>query len=227
MKTLSTLVLLLIAVSGIAQVNWVSVNYDSVEAATTNPDKDSHYPKLLQRFNKFDTSLTLDEYRFLYYGFAFDAGYAPYQDNGTSEIMPLVNERKYDKALDACDRLLATNPVSITTNFYKGFVLMNMAENDSSRRYAARARKLINAILSSGNGLTCETAYKVIYVSDEYTLLRDVFDAEPLGRRTMPPCDRFNITKSKNYSGKTIFFDYSANDQYFKRKYPGKKQAAQ
>ncbi len=66
--------------------------------------------------------------------------------------MPLVNERKYDKALDVCDKILTTNPVSITTNFYKGFVLMNMAENDSSRRYAARARKLTNAILSSGNG---------------------------------------------------------------------------
>lgn len=223
MKALLTLAFLIVALSGIAQVNFVTVNYDSVEAATTNPEKDTHYPKLLLRFNKFDTSLTLDDYRFLYYGFAFEDGYAPYQDNGTSEIMPLVNERKYDKALDVCDKILSTNPVSITTNFYKGFVLMNMAENDSSRRYAARARKLINAILSSGNGLTCETAFKVIYVSDEYTLLRDVFDTEPEGRRTLPPCDRFNITKSKNYTGKTIFFDYSANDQYFKRKYPGKK----
>lgn len=223
MKTLLTFILLIIAVSGIAQDKWVSVNYDSVEAATTNPNRETYYPKLLQRFNKFDTSLTLDDYRFLYYGFAFDAGYAPYQDNGTSEIMPLVNERKYDKALDVCDKILTTNPVSITTNFYKGYVLMNMAENDSSRRYAARARKLINAILSSGDGQTCETAFKVIYVSDEYTLLRDVFDTEPQGRRTTPPCDGFNISKAKNYSAKTMFFDYSANDQYFKRKYPDKK----
>lgn len=224
MKALLTLSFLIIALSGIAQVNFVSVNYDSVEAAITNPEKDTHYPKLLLRFNKFDTSLTLDEYRFLYYGFAFNDGYKPYLDNGTSEIMPLVNERKYDKALDVCDKILSTNPVSITTNFYKGFVLMNMAENDSARRYAARARKLINAILSSGNGLTCETAFRIIYVSDEYTLLRDVFDVEPEGRRTVPPCDRFNINKSKNYSGKTIFFDYSANDLYFKRnyKYPRK-----
>ena len=131
MKALLTLSLLIIALAGTAQVNFVSVNYDSVEAATTNPEKDTHYPKLLQRFNKFDTSLTLDEYRFLYYGFAFNDGYAPYQDNGTSEIMPLVNERKYDKALDACDKILSTNPVSITTNIYKVFVLMNIAENDS------------------------------------------------------------------------------------------------
>jgi hypothetical protein len=223
MKTLLTLSFLIIAVSGFAQEKPIPINYDSVEAAIINAEKETYYPKLLQRFNLFDTSLTLNDYRLLYYGFAFDAGYAPYQDNGTSEIMPLVKERKYDKALDVCDKILTTNPVSITTNFYKGFVLMNMAENDSSRRYAARARKLINAIVSSGDGLTCETAFKVIYVSDEYTLLRDIFEAEPQGRRTMPPCDRFNVPKTKNYSSKTIFFDYSANDLYFKKRYPGKK----
>jgi hypothetical protein len=225
MKTLLTLSLLIIAISGFAQEKPVPIpiNYDSVEAAITNTEKDTYYPRLLQRFNQFDTSLTVNDYRLLYYGFAFNAGYAPYQDNGTSEIMPLVKERKYDKALEVCDKVLSTNPVSITTNSYKSFVLMNMAENDSSRRYAIRVRKLLNAILSSGDGLTCETAFKVIYVSDEYSLLRDVFDAEPQGRRTTPPCDRFNIDKTKTYPSKTIYFDYSANDIYFKRKYPGKK----
>lgn len=223
MKPLLTLILLFVAFSGISQPVFMPVNYDSVQAAVTNANSATHYPKLLQRFNQFDTSLTVNDYRLLYYGFVFEPGYEPYRDNGTSEIMPLVKERKYDKALDVCDKILSINPVSITTNSYKSFVLMNMAENDSSRRYAIRVRKLLNAILSSGDGLTCETAFKVIYVSDEYTLLRDVFEAEPEGRKTVPPCDRFNILKSSNFNSKTIFFDYSANDFYFNRQYPGKK----
>jgi len=225
MKTLLTIISLILAVSGIAQEKPIitPVNYDSVQAAVTNAEKDTYYPKLLKRFNQFDTSLTLNDYRLLYYGFAFEAGYAPYYDNGTREIVPLIKDRRYDKALEVCDKILSTNPASISTNSYKSFVLMNMAENDSSRRYAIRVRNLINAILSSGDGLTCETGFKVIYVSDEYTLLRDVFEVEPLFRRTTPPCDKFNIPKSKNYSSKTIYFDYSANDIYFKNKYPGKK----
>src|SRR5689334_1120719 len=113
MKTLLTIIFLTLAVSGIAQEKPASipVNYDSVKAAVTNAEKDTYYPKLLKRFNQFDTSLTLNDYRLLYYGFAFDGGYAPYQDNGTSEIVPLVKDRRYDKALDVCDKILLTNPV--------------------------------------------------------------------------------------------------------------------
>jgi hypothetical protein len=223
MKTLLTLSFFIIAVSGIAQDKPVPVNYDSVKLAVTDPEKDTYYPKLLQRFNHFDTTLTLQDYRLLYYGYAFDAGYSPYYNDGTMEIAQFVKKRKYDKALEICDRILAKNPTALATNSYKGFVLMNMAENDSTRRYAIRYKKMLDAILSSGDGLTCETAFKVIYVSDEYTLLRDVFEANPHGRRTNAPCDRFSIGKAKNYTASTIYFDYSADMIYFKQKFPDKK----
>jgi hypothetical protein len=221
MKALLTLMLLTIAIAGIAQDKPIPVNYDSVKSAVTDPGKDTYYPKLLQRFNQFDTTLTLEDYRLIYYGHAFDTSYYPYINDGGMEITQLVKKRKYDKALEECDKVLAKTPTAITTNSYKSIVLMNMAVNDSARLYAIRTKKLISAILSSGDGLTCETAFKVIYVSDEYTLMRDVFEVNNLFRTTKPPCDKWKISKSKNYSSNTIYFDYSANTIYFKSKYPG------
>lgn len=223
MKTLLTLFLFVIAVSGIAQVTPIPVNYDSVRSAVTGAEKESYYPGLLQRFNRFDTTLTLADYRLLYYGYAFNGGYIPYFNDGTVEVGQLMKKRKYDGANEACDKILAKTPIAIATNFYKSLVLMNMGENDSARLYTMRYKNLMNAIVSSGDGLTCETAFKVIYVSDEYTVLREVFEVNPLSRTTKSPCDKFKITKAKNFSSNTIYFDYSANNFYFMLKYPDKK----
>ena len=71
-----------------------------------------YYPLLFQRYLELDTSLTAEEFKYLYYGFSFQAEYQPY---GT----PLLRD----------------------------------------------------AIMSTGDGLSENTAFVVIYIPDEYEIL--------------------------------------------------------
>ncbi|HEY2720215.1 MAG TPA: DUF4919 domain-containing protein, partial [Chitinophagaceae bacterium] len=58
-----------------------------------NSNADTYYPKLLRRYEQFDTSLTPDQYRLLYYGFVFQKEYSGYNDNRSKEIQDLIKYR--------------------------------------------------------------------------------------------------------------------------------------
>jgi hypothetical protein len=50
-----------------AQKNFRIVNREMVEQLVNDASLATFYPSLLDRFNAFDTTLTLAEYRFLYF----------------------------------------------------------------------------------------------------------------------------------------------------------------
>ena len=49
----------------------LDINYDTIKAKIEKPESDSYYPKLLKRFNEFDSTLTLQDYSLIYYKFSF------------------------------------------------------------------------------------------------------------------------------------------------------------
>lgn len=209
MKSLITFFFFIIAGSAIAQNNFRPINRDSVKLAVTDAAKDTYYPKLLDRFNHFDTTLTLDDYRLLYYGFVFQDEYHALFNDKEGVISELAGRKKYDKALEECNSVLEKMPVGLKANFYKGLLLNQIAESDSAKGYAIRYKMLLDAVLSSGDGLTCETGFRAISVSDEYNILRTYLSKSNPLHTTVYPCDKFKISKSDKFNARTIYFDIS------------------
>jgi hypothetical protein len=209
MKSLFTFCCILITGAAIAQNDFRPINRDSVKIAVTDSTKETWYPKLFDRFNHFDTTLTKDDYRLLYYGFVFQDIYSGYAADKEGEIVKLINKRTYDKASDMCDEVLVKMPVGLKANLYKSLVLGEMAVTDSARKYADRYLGLMGAVLSSGNGFTCETAFKTIFVSDEYDVIRSYFQMNSKGQSLQYPCDKLFVTKSKYFDKNAIYFDTS------------------
>lgn len=222
MKPLVTLFFIIIAGSAIAQNNFRPINRDSVKLAVTDTTKETYYPKLLQRFNQLDTTLTLDDYRLIYYGFVFQDNYKAMFNDKEGEISMLAGRKKYDKALEECNSVLEQMPVGLKPNFYKGLLLYQMAENDSAKRFANRYKMLLNAVLSSGDGLTCETGFRAICISDEYNILRNYLRKSNPLHITAYPCDKFKISKSDLFNARTIYFDISESFRYLEEKFKKK-----
>jgi hypothetical protein len=87
---------------------------------------------------------------------------------------------------------------------------MMESSSQESLKYESRFKNLVDAILSSGNGLTCETGFKTISVSDEYGIIYIPFKIEQFyGKALIGPCDKLDIKASVDWPNKEIYFDTS------------------
>ena len=220
MRALISIFAIIIAISAAAQIDYTPVNRDSVKMLITDASRECYYPKLLQRFNQFDSTLTLEDYRLLYYGFVFQKEYVGYPDQKQKEINEFINSKKYKEAVKTCDLILKQIPISLTANYLKGLsIYLNNKEDTSFLNYRNRYTLLRNAILSTGNGLTCESAFKTIFVSDEYEIMYKYFDIDGTKMQSLQyPCDKFDINPSKYFQASLIYFDTSEPFFIWKRK---------
>lgn len=148
MKYCLFLITIVLNLSLLAQQHFTPVDRDKVKKAVNDDKAPTAYKELLRRFNAFDSTLTLEDYRLLYYGFVFQ------------------------------------------------------------KSFGDRFKHLVEAILSSGDGLTCETGFRVNTVPDEYTILYNYFNIEECkGQALVSHCDRMSVKPSDSWSKELLYFD--------------------
>jgi hypothetical protein len=209
MKLCLLTILLAFGLSSLAQSHFTPVDRDKVKKAISDNSAPTAYQKLLGRFNAFDTTLTLEDYRLLYYGYVFQDSYSSNPDEKKKEIGAAINAKNFDYASLLCDSVLSKYPISLAGNFYKGLALFRAHPDDSGYiKYRDRYRKLLDAIFSSGNGQTCETGFRVISVSDEYMIIyTDLKTKQFKGQSLVGHCDLLKIQPSDSWPNEQIYFD--------------------
>ena len=93
MKNILTIFFTFISYIVLGQNSFAPVDRLKVEATVKDSVGENYYPSLMMRYNQFDTSLTKEQYRLLYYGFAFQKDYNGYSDHKKKEIIQLVKTR--------------------------------------------------------------------------------------------------------------------------------------
>lgn len=202
--------ILLLSSSSYAQ-SFSPVNRDSVKMQITDAAAPTLYSSLLQRFNSFDTTLTNDDYRLLYYGFVFQPAYSPYGENKVKEINAALADKDYFLAVKICDTILQAVPVSLNANYQKAVALyLQDKAGTAYSKYDKRYSKLLNAIASTGDGLTCRTAFKTIFIDDEYQIMFKFLQIKKYnGQALAYPCDRLSVEPSAYFKQNSVFFDTS------------------
>jgi hypothetical protein len=114
------------------------------------------------------------DYHALRMAFAHTDEYAPYvQDAENIEKLRVsLTDRDMESALDAVAQLLAQNYLDIEAHMAADYAHTMLEQYDDSAYHRAFARGLIQAILATGDGRGFETAFIVLNVSEEYTVLR-------------------------------------------------------
>lgn len=136
-----------------------------------------YYPNLFQRYLDLDTSLTAEDFRYLYYGYTFQSDYSPY---GTPKLRDSLKgylaredmmQSEYAISGRIAGDLLKESPFRLRETFIAAVAYEMAGNEDLSNRYYLFYENQVEAIMSTGDGLTEETALAVIYVSDEYEML--------------------------------------------------------
>ncbi len=190
-------------------------DYLNIEKVTKDPKLRSFYPKLFTRYSANDTTLNIDEYYLLYYGYFFRDSYQPM---GT--ISPLVDSLRAiymqakvsnddrQKLIRYSKELLKAEPFSIR---YLGILFKTyheLGDDASSLLYQYKVEMIVRTVFSSVDGKTSETGVHVLSVADEYALLELIgleFDGQST---TENHCDYLRVKPNgENIEG--MFFDVS------------------
>src|SRR6478609_6307123 len=79
----------------------VSVNFVDIKSKIENSESASSYSKLLKRFNEFDSTLSLEDYSLLYYGFSFQENYLKTQVD-EYDLESILKAQDYQKLIVEC-----------------------------------------------------------------------------------------------------------------------------
>lgn len=186
----------------------LTIDYSKISKVIRNPNSPFYYPSLLKRYNEFDKTLTLEDYSYIYYGFSYQEDYLV--NRPSEKYLPELFEKKeYEQLIQLCEIILKKNPVSLLANNYMGYSLYKLNYPESEwRKYQNRYRELRKVIVYSGNGLTCETGFKVIYVSDEENIIHDYFEIETVNQQTQQGlCKVYGVESSEYFRFNKIYFD--------------------
>lgn len=209
-KNIIILLLLSFILPGIGAQEKLEINYESIKKAVTS---ENTYKELLKRYEANDTTLKKNDYSILYYGQLYQKSYNPYNVEGLDEANKLMKAKEYNKAYEQCLKILQKNPVSLNTleNLYYAGKAMGKPQEELEN-YIMKFWKLMNMIVSTGDGQSEKTAFHVICVNDEYQLLRNYFEIEGFKQQSLVNSgensyDLMEFTSSKYYEGTKIYFD--------------------
>jgi len=188
-------------------------DYKQIEKSISNPNSEFYYPVLFARFQKADTTLSLEERRHLYYGYTFQMNYSPY---GHSDFQDSINTILQKDSLNDVDihsinrfgdSILQENPFDLRVLEYQTYALEYQGETEKLENKNVQIVMVLDAIFSSGDGTSKKDAFYVIYTSHEYFILNLIglqFSAQSL-------TDHYDYMEvaDNDYGIEGLYFDVS------------------
>lgn len=214
MKKIYYILALFIMVKAGAQSSDIKApDYVSIAANITNQDSPYHYPTLLERYNRADASMTIEDKRHLYYGYALTDSYAPFSRSQEEKALyELLVQKKpgaaeYEKVLQYTAAIQENYPFSIRIKDYRIYCLKQLNRMSEANKEMEQREIIIDAVLSSGDGKTKENSLHIINPVNEYEFI-ELMGFEYAGKEFLIE-NRFDyLTLSENsYELQGMFFD--------------------
>jgi len=191
-------------------------NYKRIRKSVHKRKSEFNYYKLFKKFNSLNRNMTLKEKRYLYYGYVYQKNYQPfgfskYKDSLNSYARKRITKTSLNKMLVFAEHILSKNPFNIEVLTYKAYLYK---KNRDDIGYALTKKQISiikDAILSSGNGRTKETAFHVIFRPHKEVILKHKKLKFNGIRKTIDKyrIEYLNVTKN-NYGVRGIYFNVSA-----------------
>ena len=166
------------ASSSLVKVTVEKPDLEAIRVATLDPKSNFYFPKLMTKYNRNDTTMTQEEYRYLYLGYMFQEDYDPYRTSPYAEVTDSLRDRqKYTRAeIDTirkyAEKALLDNPFDLRQMSFLVHVLKERRKDMSAKIWEYRLEHLLGAIKSTGTGEDMENAWYVIYPMHEYDMMQ-------------------------------------------------------
>jgi len=139
----------------------------------------------------------------------------------------LLKKKNYTGALKVVDSALKKHPCDI--DLWEGKEVILEAKGEPQKAYEARLRyqSLLDSILLSGDGKSFDTAYKVISVSEEYSLMRALglssYGQQLVGNNGSM-FDKIAVKDSRTGKKSTLYFNVDVSFRAYDKIFSNKKK---
>jgi len=201
-------------------------DYEKISLEIQDSSSVYYYPKLMSRLVAYDSTLTIVDYKHLYYGYIFQKKYQPYWKSSDEEKLikfyrsEKISEKDYDKIIELASHSINEFPFDLRQMNFLGYIYHLKGDDGMALKINMRFHGTFAAIMSTGDGKTCETGYHVISVSHEYVFL-NFFQFNMTSQALTGDCDYLSFEKDqRNING--VYFNVkrlmSKNLENFKSK---------
>ena len=218
------LLLFTICFNGYSQENtFESPNYKTIETNIKDKKSEFYYPKLLAKYELSDSTMTSQQKRHLYYGYIFQPKYSPYNPSEASEkLSEVVNKETLSledlaEIIKLSNQALKENPLDIRSLNYRLYSLEQQQKFDELKKNLVKLEIIVDALVSSGDGISKETAFYVIDTSHEYDLLA-MFGFRFGGEQNLIEHYDYLTVAQNDDNIKGLYFDVSPCLEYLAKK---------
>ena len=131
---------------------------DAILRETIDKGSPYYYPAIYMRYMSGDTTLTLEDYRHLYYGYAWQPGYKPFETPAAKDrILNILAkdslaEADYLKIVEYGREVMRSEPYDPSTLNFLVYAYGAVGDSVNERINYSRLKGILAAIESSGGG---------------------------------------------------------------------------
>ncbi|WP_118976362.1 DUF4919 domain-containing protein [Taibaiella koreensis] len=157
-------------------------DYEPMLRRSKDPADAVCYTRLLPRFLKGDSTLSISEMLYLMIGYTGRTPFTPYDDLVTEKrIYEYNNKAQYQTAIHLCDSFLKRRPLNQQAIIEKAYAFHKLNRQDSATWYKAQFGRLMAAMDWSADGRTPDHAMFAIGPRDGQNFIDKYYHAD-LGR---------------------------------------------
>jgi len=188
-------------------------DYEEIKKEIHDSTSALYYPAIMARMLALDTTLTINDYRHLYYGYIFQPQYKPYWTSDDEKKLlkyyrsEKIEEKDYDDIQQLANHSINEFPFDLRQLNYLAYIYHLKGDEAMAKKISYRFHAIVEAILSTGDGRKCETGFHVINVGHEYVILT-MFELQVKMQSLVGGCDYIGLVKDeRNIEG--LFFNIS------------------
>lgn len=152
-------------------------DFTQIKKEINDRTSDYYYPRLMAEFERNDTIMKLDKYRYLYLGYLLQEDYNPYRSsNANIAESAMVNRARLTR--EECEDVIASanhalqdNPFDLQQMAMLIEALKQTRQETLAKIWQYKFNYILMAIVSTGTGIDEENAWFVIEPQHEYMLL--------------------------------------------------------
>ena len=157
-------------------------DYEKIKINIENKSSNLYYPLLVYKYQEGDSTMTLEEKRHLVYGFVYHESYSPSISVLNPEQIQLILDKENVTAKDwvalvsLLNSWLNTEPFNCRLLYYLSIAHEALNNMPVAEKVVRRMQIVGDALYSTGNGLSQETAIHVFadYHKHDYLLLNNL-----------------------------------------------------
>ncbi len=188
-------------------------DYQGIKGVMNDSSSVFYYPRLMDRYQRCDTTLNMEDFRVLYYGTLFTSSYSPYARPEKNDTLiaiftaDTVTTDDFRTIIKLEKKILENFPFNIWDLSVLSFAYHNTGDTIQYKNISYKLNMVVRTILSTGDGRTEETGWHVISVDHEYDLL-NLLGLSFGGQQSLTSggCDYLKL-KPNEFDIEGLFFD--------------------